>query len=125
MCFVTVRAEPPAVEISHKARAELGERIQDLENAIVSPRYTNNIANIFPALDVLMSYGQLLREEYEEFIINHDDCHAMRRQLQDMYRDTNIPQTNRSFISLVVASCNMHVFKIIGMNLNDVLVFAS
>lgn len=122
--FVTVRAAPPAVEITHKAHAALGEKVEDLWNMMTLPRYTKNITNIWPLLDTLMAHGQLLPEEHEEFMINRDDRIVMIKHLEYLCKDTSIPAGNRRFMSLVAASCNMHVFGILDMSTEDVLVFA-
>ncbi|KAA8578418.1 hypothetical protein FQN60_018708 [Etheostoma spectabile] len=98
------RAEPPAVEITDKARTALGESIEDLGNMMMLRSYTKDITNIWPVLDVLMAYGQLLPEEHDEFMINRGDRIVMIRQLEYMCRDPNIPGSNRRFISLVAAS---------------------
>ena len=122
--FVTVREAPPAVEITNKVHSELGERVEDLGNMMMLPRYTKNITDIWTAIDVLMEYGQLLPEEYEELWINRRDRNGTIKHLEYLCRDTSIPGGSRRFISLVVASCNMHVFDLLGMSREDVLVFA-
>ena len=125
MCVcVTVRAAPLAVEITNKAQAALGERVEDLQNMMTLPCYTMNITNIWPILDTLMAHGQLLPEEHEEFMINRDDRNVMIKHLEYLCSQTSIPEGNRRFISLVAASCNMHVFGILDMSTEDVLVFA-
>ena len=121
--FATVRAEPPAVEVTVEARAALGDRIEDLRNTIVLPRYTKNITAFCPVLDTLMAHGRLLPEEHEEFMINRDDRHAALEQLEHLGRDTSIPARSRRFVSLVAASCSMHVFGSLDMSTEDVLVF--
>ncbi|XP_030266477.1 uncharacterized protein LOC115577723 [Sparus aurata] len=75
------------------------------------------------ALDLLMQYKQLLRRECADFWMNEDDTAAMTRILQELCSDATIPQANREFISLVVASFNMHAFDLPEMSGEDVLVF--
>lgn len=111
------------MEITDKARAALGGSIKDLGNMMMLRSYTKDITNIWPVLDVLMVYRQLLPEEHDEFMINRGDRIVMIRQLEYMCRHPSIPGSNRRFISLVAASCNMHVFGNLFMSMDDVLVF--
>ncbi|XP_030296346.1 uncharacterized protein LOC115595708 [Sparus aurata] len=118
-----VRRDPPVVELTEKVRSALGDKVEHLKNVTATPLYKNRILNVKCALDVLMTHNQLLPEEYAEFGVNKRSTTAMIRLLQKLCSDTAIPQANREFISLVVASFNLHVFDLPTMPLNDVLVF--
>ena len=111
------------MHLTEKVRSALGDKVAHLKNMTTTPLYKNRILNVQCALDVLMQYKQLLPKEYAEFEVNADDTAAMTRLLQELCSDTTIPQANREFISLVVASFNMHAFDLPMMPLNDVLVF--
>lgn len=111
------------MDITTKAKAALGNKIRDLRNMMMLPRYTRRITTIRSVLDVLIEYDQLLPEEYQEIMRNPDDHNGMVMQLAYMCRDPSIPEGNRIFMSLVTASYNMHVFGCIGMSMEDVLVF--
>lgn len=121
--YVSVRRDPPVVELTEKVRSALGDKVAHLKSMTTTPLYKNKILNVNCALDVLMTYRQLLPEEYAEFSLNEYDTAAMTRILQKLCSDTTIPQANREFISLVVASFNMHAFDLLTMSMEDVLVF--
>ncbi|XP_030251728.1 uncharacterized protein LOC115568527 [Sparus aurata] len=118
-----VRRKPPVVHLTEKVRSALGDKVAHLKNMMTTPIYENRIVEVKCALDLLMQYKQLLPEEYIEFELNEDDTAAMARLLQKLCGDTSIPQANREFISLVVASFNLHAFDLPKMSKEDVLVF--
>ncbi|XP_030251729.1 uncharacterized protein LOC115577821 [Sparus aurata] len=118
-----VRRDPPVVELTEKVRSALGDKVAHLKNMTTTPLYKNRIVNVNCALDVLMRYNQLLPEEYAEFGLKEHNNTAMTRLLQKLCSDTTIPQANRDFISLVVASFNMQAFDLPIMPMEDVLVF--
>ncbi|XP_030296355.1 uncharacterized protein LOC115595710 [Sparus aurata] len=118
-----VRRDPPVVELTEKVRSALGDKVAHLKNVATTPLYKNRILHFDCALDLLMQYKQLLRRECADFWMNEDDTAAMTRILQELCSDATIPQANREFISLVVASFNMHAFDLPEMSGEDVLVF--
>ena len=111
------------VELTEKVRSALGDKVAHLKNMTTTPLYKNRIVNVNCALDVLMRYNQLLPEEYAEFGLKEHYNTAMTRLLQKLCSNTTIPQANRDFISLVVASFNMQAFDLPIMPMEDVLVF--
>lgn len=124
MC-VSVRKDPPAVQLTDKARTALGDKVCDLWTMPMQPSYNKNITSIMPALDVLYDKNQLLPEEFAEFRVNQDDHNSMIVKLEELCLDITIPEPSRRFIALVVSSCNMHVFGIPNlMSMEDVIVFA-
>lgn len=124
--FVSVRKDPPVVKLTDKVRAALGDKIHHLWSMTMTPSYNRRITDIMSALDLLVFHSQLLPEERAEFQLNRNNGYAMIVQLEEMCRDTTIPEPNRKFISLVVSSFNMHVFDIpnnIKMRMGDVFVY--
>ncbi|XP_030266921.1 uncharacterized protein LOC115578186 [Sparus aurata] len=119
----SVRRDPPVVELTEKVRSALGDKVEHLKNVTTAPLYRNRILRVNCALDLLMTYGQLLPEEYAELRLNQHHAAAMTRLLHKLCSDTAIPRANREFISLAVASFNLHVFDLPIMPMNDVLVF--
>ncbi|KAJ8009932.1 hypothetical protein DPEC_G00069290 [Dallia pectoralis] len=117
-----VRKEAPAVDLTALVRSALGAKVCDLYT--ITGRVENQwILIIWPALEVLVTTGQLLPEEYSEFELNKHNHPAMVKQLERICDDTEIPEPNRRFISLVVNSFNMHMFHLAGISMQDVFVF--
>ncbi len=103
--------------------AALGDRVSDLWRMTLLPSYNQRITSIMPAIDVLEYHGQLLPEEYAEFLQNYNDIYAVIKQLEELRSNTTIPKATRQFISLVVSSFNMHVFDLFRMSMKDVFTY--
>lgn len=114
------------MKLTDKVCTALGDKVHDIWSMIMIPACSRRITVIMSVLDVLVPHDQLLPEERAEFWLNRNNDNAMIKQLEDMIRDTTIPEPNRKFIALVVSSFNMHVFdipNIITMRMNDVFVY--
>ena len=120
VCFfcLYVRRDPPIVELMEKVRSALGDNVKHLKNMMMTPIYRNKTVNVRRPQDVLMQYKQLLPVENAELDLNKHNSAAMTRLLQKLCSDTTVPQANREFISLVVASFNMHTFGLPQMSIS-------
>lgn len=122
--FVSERKHPPAVRLSFRVRVALGKNVEDLYIMPLLPAYNRKIKWKMFAFNILRERGQLLPEEYDDFMTYQFDNNAMIRLLRKLCSDITISSSSRRFISLVVASCNMHVFDVPEyMSMKDVFFF--
>nr|XP_020452636.1 uncharacterized protein LOC109958396 [Monopterus albus] len=108
-----VRKAPPAVTLTEKVCAALGDKAHALRFMLLIPEYARKITHVYSAVDVLMAHEQLLPEEYAELNVNSDDEYTMIRYLENLCGGTTIPEPNRRFISLPIVPWSLKMSNLI------------
>ena len=103
--------------------AALGQNVEDIFKMPLLSRYNRRITTILPAVDVLLTYDQLLPEECADLRTYQDDRNTLITLLKTLCGDVNISEPSRRFISLVISSYNMFVFDVHRISAEAVFAF--
>lgn len=103
------------------AREKLGSNTQVAWNLIKDVHlYKPKITNVWPAIETMQLFDYLLPEEFIEFRLLRDKPGDLLTQLHLLCY--TIPTETAECMSLILASYNMHLFGIWGMDSSDVFV---